>query len=80
LYNEETIIIKTNRRFIREVDVLDKSRAREIATSSIMANVTYNGTRVYIESVNENTGTAYIHPLNQPNNRQEVPITSLVEH
>jgi len=58
---------------------LDIQRAREIATSSVMANVTHNGTRVYIESVNENSGTAYIHPLHQPEKRQEVPLTSLIE-
>ncbi len=58
---------------------MDIQRAREIATSSVMANVTYNGTRVYIESVNENSGTAFIHPLHQPEKRQEVPLKSLIE-
>ena len=59
---------------------MDKQRAREIATSSVMANVTYNGTRVYIEGVNESSGTANIHPLHQPGSRQEVPLASLTEH
>lgn len=59
---------------------MDKNRAKNIASSPIMANVTYNGTQIYIENVNENNETANIHPLNQPDSRQEVPLTSLVEH
>lgn len=59
---------------------MDKRRAKEIASSPVMANVTYNGTQIYIEGVNDKNGTAYIHPLNQPHNRQEVPLTSLTEH
>jgi len=59
---------------------VDKRRASDIASSPVMASVTYNGTPVYIENVNEKSGTANIHPLNQPKNSQEVPLTSLVEH
>lgn len=59
---------------------MDKKRAKEIASSPVMANVTYNGTQIYIENVNENKGIANIHPLNQPRNRQEVSLTSLKEH
>lgn len=59
---------------------MDKKRAREIASSPVMANVTYNGAPIYIENVNENTGSAKIHLLNQPGNRQEVPLTNLIEH
>jgi small acid-soluble spore protein H (minor) len=55
-------------------------RAKEIASSPVMANVTYNGTPIYIENVNENNSSASVHPLNQPGNRQEVPLTSLSEH
>lgn len=58
---------------------MDKRRAKEIASSPIMANVTYNGTPIYIESVNDNKETANIHALNQPKNTQEVPLTTLVE-
>ena len=39
---------------------MDTKRAKEIASSPIMANVTYNGTPIYIESVNENKGTAKV--------------------
>lgn len=58
---------------------MDKKRAKEIASSPIMANVIYNETPVYIESVNDNRETANIHPLNQPKNRQEVSLTTLLE-
>ena len=58
---------------------MDKRRAKEIASSPIMANVTYNGTPIYIESVNDNKETANVHALNQPKNTQEVPLTTLVE-
>jgi small acid-soluble spore protein H (minor) len=59
---------------------MDKKRAQEIASSLVMANVTYNGTPIYIENVNGNNGSANIHPLNQPDNRQEVSLNSLIEH
>ncbi|WP_297424993.1 H-type small acid-soluble spore protein [Clostridium sp.] len=58
---------------------MNKQRANEIASSPIMANVTYNGTPIYIESVNENAGTAQIHFLNQPKNSKEVSLSSLQE-
>ena len=59
---------------------MDKQRAREIAASPVMANVTYNGTRIYIKDVNERQGTARIYPLEQPENEQEVALNSLIEH
>lgn len=59
---------------------MDQKRARDIASSPTMINVTHNGMPIYIESVNQNNGTAYIHPLSQPDNTQEVPLTSLKEH
>ena len=59
---------------------MDKRRAKEIASSPIMAYVTYNGQQIYIENVNENNGTASVYPLNQPANKQEVSITNLQEH
>ncbi|MDR3594463.1 H-type small acid-soluble spore protein [Clostridium sp.] len=59
---------------------MDKQRAREIASSPIMANVTYNGTPIYIESVNENAETVNIHFLNKPKNSREVYLSNLQEH
>ena len=44
-----------------------------------MANVTYEGTPVYIERINDITGTAYIHPLDMPGMHKEVFITDLTE-
>lgn len=59
---------------------MNKQRAKEIACSSKMANVTYNETEIYIESVNDNTDTASIHFLSEPNNSIEVSLSSLQEH
>ncbi|PKM96323.1 MAG: H-type small acid-soluble spore protein [Firmicutes bacterium HGW-Firmicutes-1] len=59
---------------------MDKKRAKEIASSLDMANVTYNDTQIYIETVNENKGTASIHFLTQPEKSQEVSLSSLEEH
>ncbi|MPW24431.1 small acid-soluble spore protein H [Alkalibaculum sp. M08DMB] len=59
---------------------MKKQRANEIAASPVMANVTYNGQSVYIENVDNNKGTANIHPLNRPENNEEVPLDNLEEH
>lgn len=59
---------------------MNKKRAEEIASSPIMANVTYNGTPIYIESVNQNTDTANIHFLNNKKNSREVSLSNLQEH
>lgn len=59
---------------------MNKERAKEIISSSAIFNVTYNGTPVYIESVNESTGTASIHFRNQPKKSREVSIDTLQEH
>lgn len=58
---------------------MDKIRAKEIASSPVMADVTYNGTPIYIESVNANKETAKIHPLDHPNSKQEVSLNRLME-
>ncbi|ENQ3106516.1 small acid-soluble spore protein H (minor) [Bacillus sp. 491mf] len=59
---------------------MNKQRAQEIAASPVMANVTYNGMQIYIQNVDETNETARIYPLNEPNNEQEVPVSSLVEY
>lgn len=59
---------------------MDKIRAKEIASSSIMADVTYNEIPIYIESVSDKKETANIHPLRDPLNKLEVSLTSLKEH
>ena len=58
---------------------MNGQRAQEIASSPIMANVTYNGEGIYIEHVDEQNGTARIHSLDDPNNKQSVSVTSLYE-
>lgn len=58
---------------------MDKKRASTIVTLPTMVDVTYNGKPIYIESVNDNDGTAMIHPISEPTNRQEVPVSSLTE-
>ena len=45
---------------------MDKQRAKEIAASPIMANVTHEGEQIYIQHVNEQSETATIYPLDQP--------------
>jgi small acid-soluble spore protein H (minor) len=66
--------------YIEEVITLDNARAKEILSAPTMINVTFNGMPIYIESVNDNKGTANVHPLNQPKNTQEVPLANLMEH
>ncbi|MGM0835439.1 MAG: small acid-soluble spore protein H [Bacillota bacterium] len=58
---------------------MNAQRAQEISSSSTMINVTYNGERIYIEHVYQQNGTATIHTLADPNNKQSVPVTSLIE-
>ncbi|WP_141432107.1 small acid-soluble spore protein H [Bacillus sp. 03113] len=58
---------------------MNKQRAKEIASSPIMANVTYNGIPIYIQNVDEKNETAQIYPLNQPDQEQEVSLESLIE-
>jgi len=58
---------------------MDAQRAQEIASSPTMANVKYNGTQIYIEHVDQNNGTATIHPLEEPNNKQSVSVSNLIE-
>jgi small acid-soluble spore protein H (minor) len=59
---------------------MNKQRAKEIAASPILANVTYNEVPIYIQNVNENNETARIYPLDEPENEQSVPLTHLIEH
>ncbi len=58
---------------------MDRKRAKQIASSPVMANVCYNGVNVYIESVSETSDTASVHRLNQPRSTQVVPLGSLIE-
>jgi len=59
---------------------LNVQRAKEIAESPNMISVTYNGEAIYIQNVDEKSGTAQVYPLNQPSKVQKVPVTNLLEH
>ena len=58
---------------------MDAERAQEIANSPVMVNVTYNGSLVYIEHVDQTKQVATVHPLDNPNTKQSVPVTNLQE-
>ncbi|QOR66145.1 small acid-soluble spore protein H [Cytobacillus suaedae] len=59
---------------------MNKQRAQEIAESPVMANVTYNDVPIYIQHVDDTSEMARVYPLDEPQNEQEVPLTSLIEH
>ncbi|PEA55095.1 hypothetical protein CON64_09440 [Bacillus pseudomycoides] len=59
---------------------MNTQRAKETVASSVMANVTYNGIQIYIQNVDENNETTRIYPLNELNNEQEIPLSSLIEY
>lgn len=66
---------------LKGYDRMEPERAKQIAMSPVMANVTYEGRPVYIENVNESQMTADIHYLNKPENtKKQIPLTALVEH
>jgi len=59
---------------------MDAQRAQEISASPVMADVTYNGNRVYIEHVDQENQIATIHLLDNPNEKQSVPVNNLEEY
>ncbi|MFS0905011.1 H-type small acid-soluble spore protein [Priestia aryabhattai] len=59
---------------------MNKQRAKQIADSPVMANVTYNDTAIYIQHVSEENDMVRIYPLGQPENEQNVAVNQLVEH
>lgn len=58
---------------------MDAKRAQEIAASPIMTNVDYNGTRVYIEHVDQGKQQATVHPLDNPSKKHSVNVITLEE-
>ncbi|MDT8858855.1 H-type small acid-soluble spore protein [Alkalihalobacillus sp. MEB130] len=58
---------------------MDAKRAQEISSAADMKTVLHNGTQVYIEHVDQGTGQATIHPLDNPNSKQSVSVTELSE-
>jgi small acid-soluble spore protein H (minor) len=59
---------------------MNTQRAKEIAESPVMANVTYNGSRIYIQNVDDSIEVARIYPLEDPEAEKEVAIKDLIEH
>ena len=59
---------------------MNTQRAKEIATSPVMANVTLNEVPVYIQHVDEETNMARVYPLDDPDQEESVPVDSLLEH
>jgi small acid-soluble spore protein H (minor) len=58
---------------------MEAKRAQEISSSTEMANVTCNGEQIYIEHVDQETGKATIHSINNPEQKQSVDVSSLTE-
>ncbi|WP_158736384.1 H-type small acid-soluble spore protein [Alteribacillus sp. YIM 98480] len=58
---------------------MNKERAKEIFHAPEMIDVTHDERPVYIEEVIERNETARIHPMDQPNITQEVPLYELKE-
>jgi len=54
-------------------------RAQEIASSPGTVKVLYDGAPVYIQHVNEQSETARIYPLSNPEAEHEVPLNTLIE-
>jgi len=59
---------------------MNKQRAQQIAASPVMADVTYNGSPIYIQHVDEENDTARVYPLDRPEDEQTVPLSSLTEN
>ncbi|MCZ0701693.1 small acid-soluble spore protein H (minor) [Natronobacillus azotifigens] len=59
---------------------MDAQRAQDITSSPEMINVTCQGKKIYIEHVDQDKGLATIHPLDQPEQKQSVPVKELEEH
>lgn len=58
---------------------MKKQRALEIMSSPTIVNVTYDGVPIYIQAVDEVNETARIYPLDEPNEEQDVPLSTLIE-
>lgn len=58
---------------------MNVGRAKEIAESADMINVTYEGTPVIIQHVDEATKMARIYSKIDPENERDVPVLNLIE-
>jgi small acid-soluble spore protein H (minor) len=58
---------------------MNVGRAKEIADSAEMIHVTYEGTPVIIQHVDEATKMARIYAKTDPENERDVPVLNLIE-
>ncbi|WP_010648660.1 H-type small acid-soluble spore protein [Oceanobacillus massiliensis] len=58
---------------------MDDQRAMEILQSAYMINVNYRGIPVYIQSLDQDSGTANVFPLDNMNHEQSVELSGLDE-
>ncbi|MDN3018121.1 H-type small acid-soluble spore protein [Paenibacillus sp. BSR1-1] len=58
---------------------MNVGRAKEIAESADVITVTYEGTPVIIQHVDEATKMARIYSRKDPENEREVPVLNLIE-
>ncbi|MEH7106226.1 MULTISPECIES: H-type small acid-soluble spore protein [Bacillaceae] len=58
---------------------MNVGRAKEILESADMINVTYEGTPVIIQHVDESTKMARIYTKKEPDHEQDVPVLNLIE-
>jgi small acid-soluble spore protein H (minor) len=58
---------------------MNVGRAKEIAESMDSIRVTYEGTQVYIQHVDEAAKTARIFSRSNPEDERDVPVLNLIE-
>lgn len=58
---------------------MNVGRAKEILESADMINVTYEGTPVIIQHVDEASKMARIYSRTEPEHEQDVPVLNLIE-
>lgn len=58
---------------------MNVGRAKEILESADMISVTYEGTQVIIQHVDETTKMARIYSRKDPENERDVPVLNLIE-
>ncbi|ART77797.1 H-type small acid-soluble spore protein [Sutcliffiella horikoshii] len=58
---------------------MDETRARQILSSSATIEVTFEGTKVWIDSLSEDGKTATIHLRGPGEERTQVAVSDLIE-
>lgn len=58
---------------------MNVGRAKEIVESAEIHNVTYEGTPVIIQNVDEDTKMARIYSKTNPEEEKDVPVLNLIE-